>query len=292
MKPQPTDESILPVPHQVDFEYLKTATDESAYLKEAFELLREVTAWVGIGISIREKSQPEAMERNQAICAGQLVRMCKIMRICMKQIADDHGGDHQMALSREFIESASTAAFLLEDVTNEARFTSYLHDSLIQQRELLGTVRKLVKARNGVRLAIEDRMERSVQATVKRAGIELEDIPGRKQNGWDSVETRVRLLGPAAYDAYRAGSSAVHGTWADLDRNHLEVVDGGFVPKYESDDFRPQPLLMMGVLGTVVLRKYLHAYGPSEAAPIADVLDDLEERIRALDVAHEQYLNM
>lgn len=285
------EDTIVPLRHQVDLEELKNARNELPYVKEAFELLKETTAWIALGISIREAPQPEALERNQAICAGQLVRMYKIIRICLRQILDDHGGDHQMALAREFIESAAAVAYLLEDVTDEARFDSYMHDSLIPERELLQTMRLQVKDQGGRRLPIECRMERSVHATLKGAGVKLEDIPARKKNGWPSVETRIKLLGPTAYEAYRSGSAAVHGTWSDLARNHLEQVDGSFILQFEATDFRPQPLLLIGALSTVVLKKYLDAYIPLAAVSMSPALKDLDERIRALDAAHEAFIN-
>ncbi|MGN5734567.1 DUF5677 domain-containing protein [Arthrobacter psychrochitiniphilus] len=285
------DQSVIPPRHQIDFQELKNAKNEVLHVKEAFELLKETAAWIALGISIREAPQPEALERNQAICAGQLVRMCKIIRVCLRQIVDDHGGGHQMALAREFIESAAAVTYLLEDVNDEARFDAYMHDSLIPERELLQTIRLQVKERGGRRLLIEDRMERSVHATLKGAGVKLEDIPARKSNGWPSIETRIKLLGPTAYEAYRSGSAAVHGTWSDLARNHLEQVESRFILQFEATDFRPQPLLLIGTLSTAVLRKYLAIYVPLAAVSLTPALKDLDERIRAVDAAHEELIN-
>jgi hypothetical protein len=287
----PGDEQLIPQQHQVDFEELQRAKGELPYVRESFELLKETASWIALGISIREEPQMEALERNHAICAGQLVRMCKIIRIVLRQIADEHGGDHQMALAREFVESAAAVVYMLEDASDETRFDAYMHDSLIPERELLRTIEQQVKDRNGLRLPIEDRMERSVQATLHRAGVKLQDIPSRKNNGWPSVETRLKLLGPAAYDAYRSGSAAVHGTWSDLARNHLKEVDGRFIPHFEPAEYRPQPLLMMGFLSTAVLEKYLAVYVPLAAASLNPALKNLGERIRAVDSAHERLLN-
>lgn len=273
----------------MDFEALETATSELPYVKESFELLKETASWIAFAVSVREAPNPEPINRNQAICAGQLVRMHKIVRVVLRQIVDEHGGDHQMALTREFIESAAVVAYLLEDVADSSRFDAYIYDSLIPERELLITISREVKKR-GLRLPIEDRMERSVQSTLRKAGVRLEDIPARKNNGWPSIETRINLLGPAAYNAYRSGSAAVHGTWSDLTRNHLSEVDDGFVPQFEPVDYRPQPLLLMGYLSTMILVKYIAVYTPS-ALELLATIEGLRGRIKAVDAAHERFLN-
>lgn len=281
---------LMPTRHVVDFEALRDETYEIAYLKEAFELLKETASWVALAGSARALGVPEAVGRNQAVCLGQLVRMTKIMRLVLNQIANDHGGDQQMALSREFLESASTVAFLLEDPTDTARFVSYLHDSLIQEAQLLKTIDEQVAQRQGNVLPIEDRMRKSALNTLRAAGIDAEDVPSRKKNGWPSAETRIKLLGPAAYTAYRAGSSAVHGTWSDLLRNHIRSRAGGFVPVFHEADYRPQTLLMMGFLSTVVVDRYLEAFAPFAVDSIGAALADLRDRTQALDAAHEAFL--
>ena len=281
----------LPTRHEVDFGKLRAANVESAYVEEAVELLKETASWLTLGLSITEKSKRHVLERDQAICAGQLVRMYKICALSVLQFSAGHGGDHQMALAREFVESAGAAAYLLEKIDTKERFNAYIYDSLIPERELLRTIKQQVRERNGVRLPIEERMERSVQATLKTAGVELEEIPPRKQNNWPSVESRLKLLGPVAYNAYRAGSSAVHGTWTDLARNHLEETDGGFIPQLAATAIRPQPLLMMSFLGCRTLEQYLRNYVSSAAEFLVPHIRDLGERVSELDSAHELFLN-
>lgn len=230
------------------------------------------------------------MPRDQAICAGQLVRMYKIMRLVLLQIADDHGGDHQMALSREFLESASTVAYLLDAPSDSGRFLSFLHDSLIQESQLLKTIEGQITQRGGEVWPIEERMRRSALNTFRHAGVEPVEVPSRKNNGWPPAEARIKLLGPTAYTAYRAGSSAVHGTWSDVLRNHIQSEGQGFIPAMEPTEYRPQILLMMGVLSTVILQGYAGVFTPIAAPSVVAALADLRDRIKALDAAHEKFL--
>ncbi|WP_427174313.1 DUF5677 domain-containing protein [Arthrobacter sp. 92] len=281
---------VVPERYIVNFDVLRGESHEIAYLKESFEILKETGSWIALALSIREEGQGDELPRDQAICAGQLVRMYKITRLVLRQIIDDHGGDHQMALSREFLESASTVAYLLDAPSDSGRFLSFLHDSLIQESQLLKTIEGLVKQRGGEVWPIEERMRRSALDTFRQAGVDPSEVPSRKNNGWPPAEARIKLLGPAAYTAYRAGSSAVHGTWSDVLRNHIESEGQGFVPVFEATEFRPQVLLMMGVLSTVILQGYVGVFAPTPAPSIVEALTDLRERIKALDAAHEEFL--
>lgn len=163
---------VVPERYIVDFDALRGENHEIAYVKESFEILKEAASWIALALSIRQEGQSEEMPRDQAICAGQLVRMYKIMRLVLRQIADDHGGDHQMALSREFLESASTVAYLLDAPSDSGRFLSFLHDSLIQESQLLKTIEGQITQRGGEVWPIEERMRRSALNTFRHAGVE------------------------------------------------------------------------------------------------------------------------
>lgn len=117
---------MLPELHVVNFEELETTTDEVPFVRESFELLKEASNFLAAIADIRTEGQTDGLSRNHAIVIGHYARMIKLMKTLIRQIADGHGGDQQIAVSREFMDSVSTVMYLLGDPGDGGRYTSYV----------------------------------------------------------------------------------------------------------------------------------------------------------------------
>ena len=93
------------------------------------------------------------------------------MKTATLQIADGHGGGQQIVVSREFMASVSTVRYLLGDPSDGTRYTSYVMDSLIAEREFLKHVREQVAQRRDVVLPMQERINSSIAETLKAAGV-------------------------------------------------------------------------------------------------------------------------
>jgi hypothetical protein len=287
---QPLKDDDWPPEYEVQFEKLEEARSEEPFLRESFELLKEAASLTAMAAGITLSSDGSGHDRNNAVLVGHLVRMVKLMRTLIRMIVDDHGGDQQMQLTRQFLDSASTLAYLLEDIEDTARFDAYINDSLIAEREFLNDVRAEVKNRGGEWLPIEERIERSITNTFKSAGVRAEDLPSRRANNWPNAQQRLALLGPVAYSAYRTGSSDIHGAWHDLERNHLEEIDGQFRPQLDQAIPRPQPLFAMSSLAVTTSLEYIRKRYPFATAEFEPRFEHFLEKLRQADDLHEQYL--
>lgn len=287
----PFDPQMLSDLHAVDLGELERATDEAPFVREGFELLKEASMLLVAVAGIRTEHQTDGLPRNHAIIIGHYARMAKLMKTLIRQIADGHGGDQQIAVSREFMDSVSTILYLLGDPGDGSRYTSYVMDSLIAEREFLKDVRLQVVQRGDVMHPIEERINRSIAETLAAAGVREEDIPSRRSNGWPNAQVRLDLIGPTAYAAYRTGSGAVHGSFADIYKNHLEEVADGFEIEVRPQRFRPQPLLSMALLSLITLADYSRAL---LGVPLPKVFEErgraLQSLLRDVDKRHEQYL--
>ena len=276
--------------YEIDFEKLASVHSEDEFLHVSFELLKEAAPLVLMVANTLDTEHLDGFTRNEAILVGHLVRMTKLMRAVIAGVADDHGGDQQAQLVRQFLDSASTLAYLLEDSSDTSRFDAYVFDSLIGEREFLKDVREQIAARGGKKLNIDERIERSIQQAFQTAGVTESEIPARSRNGWPSAQDRLKLFGPTAYSAYRTGSGAIHGSWHDIERHHLQIVDGKFRPYSEPAPERPQPLLVMALVGVSIAQKYVEHCVPLASElfqpRFADFLDKLE---RAASM-HEEFL--
>lgn len=287
------DPRMLPALHVVDFEELERATDEEPFVREGFELLKEASMLLVAVASLRTETLSDGLPRNHAIIIGHYARMAKLMKTLIRQIADGHGGDQQIAVSREFMDSVSTVMYLLADSGDGTRYTSFVMDSLIAEREFLKDVREQVAQRGDVLLPIEERINRSIAETLAAAGVREEDIPSRRNNGWPNAQARIDLLGSTAYAAYRTGSGAVHGSFAHIYKNHLEETVGGFEIELRPQRFRPQPLLSMALLSMITLAEYSRIF---LKMPLPNVLGErgraIQSLLRRVDEQHEMYLTV
>ncbi|TFD37780.1 hypothetical protein E3T40_04115 [Cryobacterium sp. TMT1-19] len=281
---------LLPL-HQVDFEELQEVVTEEPFVREGFELLKEASILLAVVAGIRTERLRNGLSRDQAIIVGHYARMTKLMKSLIRQLSDGHGGDQQIAVSREFMDSVSTVMYLLRDPGDGARYTSYVMDSLIAEREFLKDVREQVAQRGGVMLPIEERINRSIADTLSAAGVREKDIPSRRNNGWPNAQARIELLGPTAYSAYRTGSGAVHGSFTEIYKNYLDGTSGGFEIELRPQRFRPQPLLSMALLSLMTLSDYSFKF---LGVALPQVLEDrgrsLLDVLRRVDDLHERYL--
>jgi hypothetical protein len=280
----------LPRRYEPDWQSLSVAERESPFMQASFELLKEATHYTFIIASLEPVSP---LKRNEAILRGHVVRLAKLMRLAVRELASRETFQ-QLSLTREVLDTIATFVYLAGDESG-SRFDQYVKDSLVAERMMLTDIEANVEARSGERLPIEVRMRRSIEATAKAADVQdIDELPARRKIGFPNNEARVKLLGTAAYVAYRAGSGEVHGTWTDLYRNHLTLrEDGNFAPNLSPFEVRPQAPLMIAELATSATGAHLlRLAGNSEIADaFTPLFSDLLGRIRRVDELHERLLS-
>jgi hypothetical protein len=285
----PLQDSDWPDRYELELEALGDASSEEPFLMASFELLKEAAGLIALALGVSTDPSPSS-GRNHAVLIGHLVRMVKLMRTEIRSIVDDHGGDQQMQIVRQFLDSASALAYFFDDISDTSRVDAYVNDSLIGEREFLADVLQQITDRGGKPLPIEIRIQDSIARTFETAAVAPEDLPSRRTNNWPSAQERLKLLGPTAYSAYRMGSGSIHGSWHDLERSHLNVVDGVWEPDFKSAPTRPQPLFAMALVGATMAKDFVSA---SLAIPFEDFdkrTAEFLQRLRRADEVHEQYL--
>jgi hypothetical protein len=276
-------------------------TDVSSIKKEnctelAFYLFRETAILVILVSSILKSIDDDnkALPRNQAICAGLLVRIMKFMGAVLSLMIDrvrDHG-EVIMATNRCIIESSINLKFFC-DKASEQDFDLFVKSGLGPDKELFDNIQENISNR-GHELPIETRMLRSINNLFKISGVsdltELDNIPR-----WKNYKTILRELDlESAYAALqRIPSHLVHGTWPDLAMHHLEAIEGGFEPNLDS--ITPDPRLLCPINNIVLLsvKSYIEKYfsDVDGIALIIDKADDLIKRNDAVDRFHESSLS-
>ena len=285
-------EMLMP---RVDMSGIEGETDHRKLDGIVFELYKEALSVVNLAAHLLNEADAVkgGWPRNQAICAGLLIRISKFMVVVTELSAHGNRGEVVLALNRSILESAINLEFLVR--TKEDRFyEQYVKFSLGPERELYDLIQANIAARNGEVLPIEQRMMESINDTCKVSGVKIEDV-GRKYGDWGGgVRERLKAINKETnyVMVQRIPSHAVHGTWVDLYQNHLEYI-------VKTDVYAPQPNFtwvdarLLGSTAVLVLdsvRPYLDRFFSQalDFAMLEDRLTDLRKRIVSAERKHEQ----
>jgi hypothetical protein len=203
----------------------------------AFELYKETLSIVSLAAHLFDSLAAEngGWSRNQAICAGLLVRIAKFMLVVTQLGATKNRADVVMALNRSIMESAINLEFLVGK-TDDRFYEQFIASSLGPEGELYDLIQANVAARGGEVLPIERRMLASIDDLCKISGVKIEDVNRRHGDWGGGVRERLKCLDKEQLysTTMRVPSHAVHGTWVDLYKHHL---------KYDRQNkvFKPDP---------------------------------------------------
>jgi len=288
---------FLGEPVAVNDETLQECVTKKSFSPLAFELYKETVMVLAVCSHGHTGPSPEemALPRDQAICAGLLVRIAKFMTAVASLVSQDSNrGDVVFALNRSITESATNLRFLV--MKNEDRFfDQFVRFSLAPERELYDVIQKNIAERGGEILPIEERMLKSIDRVCRLSGVAITDVQPKVGDWGGGLRNRLIALGEGeGYAAQqRLPSHAVHGTWVDLVQHHLTDVETGFQPDPTWSRVDTRLMLPVCVLVLAAAHAYVNAFFPPlpDLEPLFERMFDLEKRIMALDRAHEAWFS-
>ena len=287
-------DGLVGPPVDVTEETLEACRIDGRFGALLFELYKEACRLICVSSNAYCSTSGDSLkfDRNQAICAGLMVRISKLMFSVAKLTADIEHGETVEILNRCIIESVINLRYLLlKDDDNV--YDRFVKNSLVAERELRDMIQGNVKARGGETLAIEASMLRSIEDACQQSGVMLADI-NQKAGSWGgSFRDRLTALG---YDwgAYttleRIPSHAIHGDWVDLVKNHLLPKDEGFEPNSDRLTTDGKLLSPIGMFAIEAAREYLDKYfdGPS-AEPLRQRLNSLQKRLFQVEYSRKDW---
>jgi hypothetical protein len=262
-----------------------------------FELYKEALSVVNLAAHLLDDTANAkgGWPRNQAICAGLMIRIGKFMLVVTQLSAKRDRADIVFALNRSILESAVNLEFLLTK-NDDAVFDQFVKLSLGPERELYDTIQANIAERRGEVLAIEKRMMESIYRVCQASGVKIEEVK-QKYGDWGGG-LKERLKAVKKEEQYlavqRLPSHAVHGSWVDLSMHHLnyEPKTDVFLP---DNSFTNVDARLLGPVATFVLpptKLYLEHFFSSipETANLLARIEDLQNRIFEADAAHEKLM--
>jgi len=272
-------------------------TDPEKINAVAFELYKEALSVVNLAAHLLDEaaSVKGGWPRNQAICAGLMIRIAKFMLVVTQLSAKGDRAEVVSALNRSIMESAINLEFLVS--TNDDKyFDQFVKFSLGPERELYDIIQANVAGRGGEVWPIERRMLESINDVCQASGVRIEEV-NRKYGDWGGG-LRERLKALNKEERYvgmqRIPSHAVHGTWVDLYKNHLEhdSKTNVFSPDLKFSWVDARTLGPIAIFVLEATKPYLERFFSRipESKLLLERIDDLRNRLREADAVHERLM--
>jgi len=184
-------------PFPIDSAAITTCNTADDFTSLSFELYKEVgiVATVSASCYIGMPDDPHVMPRNQAICAGLLIRIAKFMSAIVVLTATQESREVAMALMRCIMDTAVTIWFLILRNDN-AIYDEFVRRGISPEGELFDLVQRNIAARGGETLPVERRLLKTINGLVEASGLMIADVP-RQHRDWGGG-LRKRLIALAS----------------------------------------------------------------------------------------------
>jgi hypothetical protein len=148
----------------------------------AFDLYKEAARVVAFAAHLLDEATAAkgGFTRNQAICAGLMVKISKFMLAVIQLSTGDDRGEIVQALNRIIFESAVSLEFLVLSQDGKY-FDQFVDFSLGPERELYDQIQANIQARAGEVWPIEERLLGSIGYMCSASGVKIEEVQKKTQ---------------------------------------------------------------------------------------------------------------
>lgn len=274
---------------EVNPEEVRAFSDEHAFTGLAVELLIEAGSYVCVAANILPPP-PHRWNRHEAVLVGHLVRLYKLISAMLDQTCQ-HRRETTFIFARLAFECIVSTRFLIKNDRPDVT-TSYIEYSMRHEKRLRDRIRENIASRGGDAMHIEARMLRSIEASAKQSGVDLDSIDPPKNWGGKNIFEKAKDVGldDAYLGAFAGPSHSVHGNWQDLLEYHLDTDEDGYSAELQWHTPRPQLLTTLAYLTVGTLVAFFSDTFGEAGAPLAEKMPDLQDRIHLFVHLHEEFL--
>ena len=174
--------------------------------------------------------------------------------------------------------------------------TSFVRFSLGPERELYDLIQANVAGRASEVWPIEQSMIESINDVCKASGVKIEEVDRRYPDWGGDLRQRLKTLNKENQYVVtqRIPSHAVHGTWVDLYKNHLQYDSetNVFSPDRKFSRVDARSLSPIAILVLEATEPYIDrfVFDIPESKLLFERIADLRNRLHVVDSAHEAHL--
>jgi hypothetical protein len=223
--------------------------------------------------------------QEEAIAMGHMVRLYKLYdTVCF--LLSQGRTEPANLIVRCVVDTAICLSYLAK-FGDRAVFESFVRSSLWYEKHL----KDIIVGRMGAKpTPIEERNLRSIDRTIQRAGHSPDDT-FTKRWGPSTADMAGCLNRSLDYEImYRIGCHAVHGTWHELEFDHLSAEEEGYCPDLTYTTPRPQILEGATLFAIRAAVDYLDWIGADPAGVLSERLATMGDWFLQMSYAHEALL--
>jgi hypothetical protein len=284
-------DDYLPTQVEITSEIIEDYRGRGKLSDLVLQLYREASSLCVLCAAADVEGRGSVLNRNQAICAGLLVRISKFMAAVFVLAKDVERGEVILALGRSITESVVNLRLLMSK-NDDKLYDRYIADDLGSEREFYDIVKKQIE-QQGRALPIQEDILSSIQKLVEDSGFDIEQVDPKLRNWAGGVRQRYEALGQA--DRYvteeRMGSHAVHGTWSDLLQHHLRIAKDGFVTNFDWKGSDGQLLSGVACVALEAASDYVDEFFHDVPGTqlLLDRIENLKKRIHDVETSREEW---
>lgn len=221
--------------------------DEHSFMDAYVELLKQTIELLFLVVGYKycdTDGNPKLITKDEAILGGNLTRLIKLNTSFLQNVCE-RKLEICYILNRCIAETYVNSKYILVEGEEKVK-RNYIKNSLITEKELWQTILSNVKERSDETLAIEKRMQISIQNSFDKSDFDIDDV--NRSSKWKSIKTRADAVADEMFYSvfYGIASHAIHGNWQDILYNNLKKLDTGF--KIDLEWQRPRPQIMDGAI--------------------------------------------
>ena len=287
-------DALVGNPFQLSEDVLEECRAKDQFGSLVFELYKETSRLVCVSSGAYFGRYGDAMRlgRNQAICAGLLVRISKYMLSVVKLSAEVEHGESVQALNRCIIESAVNLRYLLLK-NDENVYDRFVKNSLVAEKELYDFIWENIESKAGETFLVEQSMLKSILDVCEQSGVTPEEIDTKAGSWGGSIRDRLLAIGyswPAYTALERIPSHAIHGDWVDIYKNHLLRAQDGYELNYEYLKTDGELLSPVSIFVVDATLEYLDSYFDKDMIePLCQRLLSVQERLGIVESARHDW---
>lgn len=231
---------------------------------------------------------------HEAVIVGHLVRIYKIFDQLVYQVAENKG-EIASIFARLLFETYAHMKYFI--IRGKDSIDSYIKCSFKAAVKHYQFIKAFEKERE--LSGIEKRIIRKIENRARLVNLNIEDLIANKNWKVDGKNFSDILLYLEQNDMdefkwsmgysflFANGSSFVHGTWYDVQVNHLEENNGRFLPKYSYDAVDPRYILPSSLIPVNACRDFLRWRNTDPDEFVLGVLKKLYDLLVYLDEMDE-----